>query len=131
MSFSVLLALVWASVGAALPAEAAASSDLRGFDIAASAAPNNEAFYKCTYNAGYRKPVIRGYFQACGKVCTILVISGRNHGSTVANQILLLKRVEILTLILFRHTRPPGLPDIPTSMLICFLVCVNQHNLVK
>ena len=54
-----------AALATAIPAELVKRADLKGFDISAA---QSSSFWSCTYKAGYRKPVIRGYRQACGVV---------------------------------------------------------------
>ena len=54
-----------AALVSAIPTELVKRADLKGFDISA---PQSSSFWSCTYKAGYRKPVIRGYQQACGSV---------------------------------------------------------------
>ncbi len=54
---------------------AAALADLRSFDVSQAQAGFNPDFWKCAYNAGYRKPVIRAYRQACGTVRSLGITS--------------------------------------------------------
>ena len=49
------------------------TADLRGFDISQ---PQSAEFWRCTFKEGYRKPVIRGYRQACGSVSICDPIEG-------------------------------------------------------
>ena len=62
LAFSIAAGVALAN---AIPTELVKRADLKGFDISA---PQSSSFWSCTYKAGYRKPVIRGYQQACGSV---------------------------------------------------------------
>lgn len=61
--------------GVAADAAAAAATNLRAFDVSEPQAGFNPNFWKCTYGAGYRKAVIRGYQQACGVVCVPMPVA--------------------------------------------------------